>query len=298
MTHAAGTRMRTLTAAVLCLLSGLAIAASDPLFTDPPHDPLHPARMMPVRIPSHDVAVNGVFYLAAGKGAHPTMVFFHGQPGNEQNLDLAQAVRRLGWNVLTLHPRGAWGSPGAYSYQHLVEDGVAAMAFVRDAKNISAFGINPKRIVLAGHSTGGFIAVNTAKRVGSIAGLILISASDDVAQALAAKSDAAKWQAFINEDLAGCGSPLAGCTGEELGNELLANAESWSFQSSAAAVSELPMLIVTSDDGLAPEVDVIAREAKHAKKVHMHTDHPYSDKRIALQRVVAEWLRSLSVKQK
>jgi predicted alpha/beta-fold hydrolase len=43
------------------------------------------------------------------------VILFHGLPGNEQNLDLAQAIRRANWNVLTLHYRGSLGSPGTYS---------------------------------------------------------------------------------------------------------------------------------------------------------------------------------------
>ena len=39
----------------------------------------------------------------------------HGLPGNERNLDLAQAIRRAGWDVLTFTYRGAWGSPGDFS---------------------------------------------------------------------------------------------------------------------------------------------------------------------------------------
>ncbi|MFD3266336.1 hypothetical protein [Phenylobacterium ferrooxidans] len=32
--------------------------------------------------------------------------------GNEKNLDLAQAVRRAGWNAAAFNYRGSWGSPG------------------------------------------------------------------------------------------------------------------------------------------------------------------------------------------
>ena len=59
------------------------------------------------------------------------MLLLHGLPGNEQNLDLAQAVRRAGWNVLTLHYRGSWGSPGRFSLAGAGEDVDAAMAFLR-----------------------------------------------------------------------------------------------------------------------------------------------------------------------
>lgn len=46
-------------------------------------------------------------YMAAGAGPHPTVLLLHGLPGNEQNVDLAQSIRRAGWNVLTLHYRGS-----------------------------------------------------------------------------------------------------------------------------------------------------------------------------------------------
>ena len=41
--------------------------------TDPPHDKDHPARMEVLHIPSGGVKINGVAYLAAGAGAHPTL---------------------------------------------------------------------------------------------------------------------------------------------------------------------------------------------------------------------------------
>src|SRR5690349_6039830 len=82
------------------------------IFTDPPADAAHPARMEVLHIPTGGVQVNGVAYLAAGAGPHPTVVLFHGLPGNEKNLDLAQALRRAGWNAITINYRGSWGSPG------------------------------------------------------------------------------------------------------------------------------------------------------------------------------------------
>ena len=60
-------------------------------------------------------------------------MLLHGFPGNEQNLDLAQVIRRAGWNVLTLHYRGAWGSPGSFSIGNVLQHADAAGAFVRRA---------------------------------------------------------------------------------------------------------------------------------------------------------------------
>ena len=241
----------------------LALAQIDRVLTDPPHDPDHPARMEAVRIPTHGMAMNGLFYLASGAGEHPTMIFFKGQPGNEQSLDLAQAVRRLGWNVLTMHSRGAWGSPGAYSYAHLIEDGLAALAFVRDPGARRDYGIDPERIVLAGHSTGGFVAVNTAARAAPVAGLVLISASDDAQEALDAQGDAKKWQAFMANEFDGLDG-LAGCTPKGLARELLAHGRDWTFAAAVPRLGQIPMLIVTADDGLAQDATASCRAMRRS----------------------------------
>ena len=105
------------------------------VISDPAPDPANPPHSAQVLIPSHGMGMNGLFYLAGGPGPHPTMLLLHGFPGNEQNLDLAQAIRRAGWNVLTMHYRGSWGSPGSYRFAQNLEDGEAVLAFLRDPAN-------------------------------------------------------------------------------------------------------------------------------------------------------------------
>ena len=70
--------------------------------------------------------INGVAYLAGGAGPHPTVILLHGLPGNEKNLDLAQAIRRDGWNAVTFNYRGSWGSPGVFRFGQNLEDADAA----------------------------------------------------------------------------------------------------------------------------------------------------------------------------
>ena len=98
------------------------------MLVDPPHDAAHPARMEVLHIPSGGVEINGVAYLAAGAGTHPTLVIAHGWPGNEKNLDLAQAVRRAGWNAVTFNYRGSWGSPGEFHFAQVPEDAANVIA--------------------------------------------------------------------------------------------------------------------------------------------------------------------------
>src|SRR5581483_9135558 len=129
---------------------------------DPPRDAAHPMRNEAVWIPSGRVKMNGVMFVAAGIQPHPTALLLHGLPGNEQNLDLAQVLRRAGYNVLTFHYRGSWGSPGRFTLANGVDDGEAAMAFLSDPATVSEFHIDPKRLVIIGHSYGGFVAARVA----------------------------------------------------------------------------------------------------------------------------------------
>lgn len=100
------------------------------LWLDPPDDLIHPTRTLPQAIPSSGVNLNAVLYQAGGPGPHPTALLLHGLPGNEQNLDCAQALRRSRCNVLTIHYRGSWGNPG--NFANCLSDAAAALEWLQD----------------------------------------------------------------------------------------------------------------------------------------------------------------------
>jgi pimeloyl-ACP methyl ester carboxylesterase len=89
-------------------------AAPVAVVADPQRDASHPATNTQLLISSHGSEMNALFLLASGDGPKPTLLLLHGLPGNERNFDLAQAIRRAGWNVLTFTYRGAWGSEGRF----------------------------------------------------------------------------------------------------------------------------------------------------------------------------------------
>ncbi len=83
-------RMRRYVLVVLATLFGGTVSAQlipPAIFSDPPVDAEHPARMTALRVPTHGVQVNGIIYQAAGAGPHPTLVICHRLPGNEKHLD-------------------------------------------------------------------------------------------------------------------------------------------------------------------------------------------------------------------
>src|SRR5580698_8379352 len=84
----------------LLVAAPLLAAADDPVGTDPAPDAQHPPQMSEMSLPSHGATLYGVYYQAGGAGVHPTVLLLHGFAGFEQNEDLAQALRRAGFNVL------------------------------------------------------------------------------------------------------------------------------------------------------------------------------------------------------
>ena len=259
------------------------------------------AAMETFQIPSHGALLNALVYVAAGAQPHPAVVLLHGFPGNEKNLDLAQDMRRAGWDVLYFNYRGSWGSPGDFTFEHSMEDVQSALAYLRKPENAAKLRLDPKRIVLMGHSMGGMMSVNVGAADHDLVGVALISAADMAgrfpaelpaqAMPIALKRTAA---ALAEEGMA----PLAGCTPESLAKELIEHRAAWSFKAKGPLLTQAPLLVVSSDDGLAPADNALADAAAkagnpHVERAHYATDHAYSDKRLELSKTVLAWLAGL-----
>jgi pimeloyl-ACP methyl ester carboxylesterase len=291
--------------AMLVFLAAAATVWAQPIpaavFSDPPADQAFPADMEVAAIPSHGSTMHGVIYIAAGAGPHPTLLLMHGFPGNEQNLDLAQSVRRAGWNVLTFHYRGSWGSAGAFSFVHALEDADAALAFLRDPATAKSFRIDRTRLAVAGHSMGGLMAAHAAAYDPSIVAVALISAWNLGGEAATLKTESDRAQEI--KGLAENMESLTGCTPDSLMAEALAHPIAWNFVTYAPALATRPLLLITADDGNAPDSQALAAAVRQAggsavTEVHFPTDHPYSDHRIALQAAFIRWLEALETKQR
>ena len=122
-------------------------------------DSLSPAGIIELQIPSSGSKIYGFSYTAGGKRLHPTVVFLHGMPGNERNLDLAQNLRRAGYNVIYFDYRGSWGSEGKYTYSNSIQDAGAVIDYITDSANVQYLKVDTNRIALIGHSIGAGIAI-------------------------------------------------------------------------------------------------------------------------------------------
>ena len=264
------------------------------VISDPPPDPVHPATMAWPDIPSHGAKMYAVIYIAAGEGPHPTVLMLHGFPGNEKNLDLAYSIRRAGWNVLVPFYRGAWGSGGTFSVTHTLEDAQTSIDFLRDAENAKKFRIDPDHIVLVGHSMGGFVAAYATAHESKVFAVALISAANlGPASARQRVNDPQFWERWNDN-----ASRLVGTTAEALVKELDSDSTKWNYMNCVPLLKDRPVLVLEADDRNTSDNQELAdrlRKGGDARitEVHMHTDHPFSDHRIAMQAAIVNWLESI-----
>jgi hypothetical protein len=130
---------------------------------------------------------------------------------------------------------------------------------------------------------GGFMAVQGAAADSAVLAAGLISAAHlrgRIPQPLPKEREPAPIQAlsagFAREGMA----PLSGCTREGLARETIANGAKRSFESKTDALKSRPVLVITSDDGLAPANTAFAAALRkagnsRATTLHLPTDHSY-----------------------
>jgi pimeloyl-ACP methyl ester carboxylesterase len=252
---------------------------------------------MELNITSAGMRLPGLIYLANGAGPHPTVVLLHGIPGNEKNLDIAQALRRGGFNVLFFHYRGAWGAEGSYSVLQVADDALAALAMLRQPDNARLYRVDVKHLSLLGHSLGGFAALRAGSQdqslqcVGAISPLNLgtlaagIAAADVAGEAFVAYADTLYMLrdfdgARLRQQLRSAAPGEIDTTlfGPGLRGKTVLLVTGDSDRVTIPAVNFHPVVAAYSED---PQIRIFSEV--------LSGDHSFSWSRIALTRLLLDW---------
>jgi len=280
--------------AMVALIAGCKetrIAERDPVSIDA----TNPPTMIEASFLSNGDRLNGLAYLANGAGPHPTVLLLHGYPGNEKNLDIAQYLRRDGWNVFFFHYRGAWGSEGEFSFLNAAEDVGAALAHLRE--NAHDYRVDPDRIAILGHSMGGQMTLAGASNDADVKCAVTLAAAPVEPTPESLADDAALNGARAYAD------GLIMLRGHDGSNVMEQDADFAVVYPLARVAEKLSgkklLLIAAEKDGAVPisehhrYVGAFGANPEIELSTEVYdTDHSFSTHRIAVSRRIADWLDS------
>ncbi|MEN8239446.1 MAG: type II 3-dehydroquinate dehydratase [Actinomycetota bacterium] len=103
---------------------------------------------------------------------------------------LCAAVTQLGWSTANIEY-----TRGPRSFSHALDDVTRAVEWVRD--NAEAHSFDPDRIVVIGHSAGGYLALKLAHKDPTLAGAIALAPVTDLTALAAVRPDDDPAEAFI-----------------------------------------------------------------------------------------------------
>ena len=287
----------------ISFLSLLILVFSKPVIAssahiDPAVDPNTPPAINELVIPSGEDRMSGLIYLANGPGPHPTVVLLHGFPGNEKNLDLAQSIRRSGFNVVFFHYRGAWGSEGTFSLLQIDDDALTVLKFLRQPETAQRLRIDTAKLSLLGHSMGGFGALSAGHLDDSVVCVGAMSPANFAVYAGAVKAEepgiegfkAYVDRLFVLNNFSGVGMT------EQLMSVPVETLDTAMFASGLRGKSVLMVIgdqdrVTPAEAMFDPAVKAYSEDSEiKLKHLKIPGDHSFSWSRIKLTDVVVDWL--------
>lgn len=227
-------------------------------------------------------SIAGYAFIASGDDRKETVILVAGYPGNDNNFDLAQEIRRKGKNVIHFNHRGAWGSQGIYSYSNCLEDIDKLITHFSNKQIARDLKIDPNNFALLGRSFGGGIALIGGSKISAVKKIIAISSVNygslmeryQSLEDLGGFKKYMKKQIMINHDI------------DQFLQELLDNKKEFNVLNYQDKLQNKKVLIIENND---KNQDWI-RQLSNAKSVILDTDHNFIDKRIELSNLITKWL--------
>jgi pimeloyl-ACP methyl ester carboxylesterase len=155
--------------------------------------------------------------------------------------------------VLIFNYRGTWSSTGNFSQSSAIEDTAVVVRFLRDPANISRYRIDPRRLVIIGHSFGGFLAGYVGSHDPDISVIGVISATNLGRIHIDPKerdTRLQRWQTQLH--------PVHGATASDLFAEAERHAKEWDYVEWAGALRTRPLLLVAADDQNHRDMEALA----------------------------------------
>jgi len=267
-----------------CINEPPRVANINKSFSDFEHDENFPAFNKELIFAINGDTISGYGFIANDSTLKETIILVAGYPGNDNNFDLAQALRRNGKNVIHFNHRGAWGSQGQYTYSSCLEDIDKVIEYLTQTSVAKELRIDTSQITLIGRSYGGGVALIQGSQNQYVKKIIAISSVNygaimnnyDNLTELGGFKKYMKKQVMINTDI------------DVFLQEMLDKKEAFNILAFAKFLKNKQVLILEDSD----KNDKWTSQLTNAEIVKFESGHNFIDKRIEMIDLIVDWINS------
>lgn len=255
--------------------------------------------MITVEFVSSGSIVQGTLFQSIAHPAIATVIFLQGFPGIEGDELICGRLAREGVHVLTFNYRGTFRSEGVFSFSNAVSDVGAALDFAREAETLTAYQIDPDRIVLGGWSFGGAMVPAVAAQHPEVSRLFLISGRNFGREAREIERDP-EYAQQVRRNLESIRAPAGPVRfDDDLLADLMANQASLDHERVAPSLRDRDILLIGGwQDTIVPMAEhilpfhraLVESGAHRARLVTFDDDHEFLESQDQLVAVLLNWL--------
>lgn len=253
-------------------------------FSDFTNDPDFPAFNKEMIINIKGSSVAGYAFIASGKKPKETVIMVHGLPGNDNQFDIAQSIRRTGRNVIHFNYRGSWGSQGDFLYSNSLEDVDEVIKYLSRAENSKRLRIDTNAFVLLGRSYGGGIALiqgSKNERIKKIIAISSMNAGSDT-HPINDLSKLSRWKKYLKKQIMLNVNPTVFL------QEIFDNKEKYDVVTYKNQLKEKKVLLIEDTQNNKNWISLL----ENVDHKMIPSDHSFISNRIELTNLLIKWLKS------
>ncbi len=267
---------------ILIYQSGLSQTVNNVAFSDFVNDSDSPSFNEEMIINIKGTSVAGYAFIANGENLKETIIMVHGLPGNDNQFDIAQSIRRTGRNVIHFNYRGTWGSHGDFLYSNSLEDVDEVIKYLSNAENSKRLRIDTNAFVLLGRSYGGGIALIQGSKNEKVKKIIAVSSMNAGSDThpIQDLSKLSRWKKYLNKQV------MLNVTPTVFLQEIFDHKEKYDVLTYKDQLKKKKVLLIEDTQNNQNWIKLL--ENVECKMIE--SDHNFISNRIELTNVLIEWL--------
>jgi len=278
---------KTIIAIIIILfihLNGISQTIHNDAFNDFTNDSDSPAFNEEMLINIKGDTIAGYAFIANKENLKETIIMVHGLPGNDNQFDIAQSIRRTERNVIHFNYRGSWGSDGDFSYSNCLEDVNEVIKYLSNAENSKRLRIDTTAFVLLGRSYGGGIALiegSNNEKVKKIIAISSMNAGSDT-HPIHDLSKLSRWKKYLSKQV------MLNVTPTVFLQEIFDHKEAYDILTYKDLLKKKKVLIIEDTQNNQNWIKLL----ENIDFKMIESDHSFISNRIELTNTLIEWLNN------